>query len=81
MKRIYMLSRKYKFKIIEDASHALGSEYKKNKVGNCKYSDLAAFSFHPVKTITTAEGGAITTNNRNIYNKNKVVKGSWYTKR
>ncbi len=74
MKKIYMLSRKYKFKIIEDASHALGSEYKKIKVGNCKYSDLAVFSFHPVKTITTAEGGAITTNNINIYNKIKLLR-------
>jgi UDP-4-amino-4,6-dideoxy-N-acetyl-beta-L-altrosamine transaminase len=74
MKKIYMLSRKYKFKIIEDASHALGSEYGKKKVGNCQYSDVAIFSFHPVKTITTGEGGAVTTNNKNIYNKIKMLR-------
>ena len=51
MKKIYMLSRKYKFKIIEDASHALGSEYKKIKVGNCKYSDLAVLVFIRLKQL------------------------------
>ena len=66
MKEIYSLSKKYKFKIIEDASHALGSKINKENIGNCKYSDLCVFSFHPVKNITTAEGGLISTNN-NIY--------------
>ena len=56
--------------IIEDASHAIGSKYADSTiVGNCKYSDLTIFSFHPVKTITTGEGGAITTNNRKLYEK------------
>lgn len=56
--------------IIEDASHAIGSKYTDgSRVGNCKYSDLTIFSFHPVKTITTGEGGAITTNNRDLYEK------------
>ena len=63
MKAIYKLSKKYKFKIIEDASHALGSKIYGKRIGNCKYSDLCVFSFHPVKNITTGEGGAITTNN------------------
>ena len=55
--------------IIEDAAHAIGSEYKSSKVGSCKYSDMTVFSFHPVKTITTCEGGAVTTNDENLYKK------------
>ena len=66
MKSIYKLSKKYKFKIIEDASHAIGGSYENQKVGNCKYSSITVFSFHPVKIITTAEGGIATTNNRKI---------------
>jgi UDP-4-amino-4,6-dideoxy-N-acetyl-beta-L-altrosamine transaminase len=69
MKEIKKLSRKYKFKIIEDASHALGGKYLNNPVGNCKYSDITVFSFHPVKIITTFEGGVATTNNKEIYKK------------
>ena len=58
MKEIYKLSKKYKFKIIEDASHAIGGLYFKNKIGSCKFSDITVFSFHPVKIITaTAEEG------------------------
>ena len=66
MKSIYKLSKKYKFKIIEDASHAIGGSYENQKVGACKYSSITVFSFHPVKIITTAEGGIATTNNRKI---------------
>lgn len=55
--------------IIEDAAHAIGSDYKDTKVGSCKYSDMTVFSFHPVKTITTGEGGAVTTNNEVLYKK------------
>ena len=62
MKAIALLARKYGFKIIEDASHAIGADYLNDKVGNCAYSDLCVFSFHPVKIITTGEGGAVTTN-------------------
>ena len=62
MKKIYELSKIYGFKILEDASHAIGSEYYGNKIGNCKYSDITVFSFHPVKIITTGEGGIATTN-------------------
>ena len=69
MKKIFDLSKKFKFKIIEDASHALGSIYEKNKIGNCKFSEATIFSFHPVKIITTGEGGAITTNNNILNNK------------
>ena len=69
MKSIYKLSKKYKFKIIEDASHAIGGSYENQKVGACKYSSITVFSFHPVKIITTAEGGIATTNNRKIAEK------------
>ena len=69
-KKFYDLKKKYKFLIIEDACHALGSEYKnKNKtikIGSCKHSDICTFSLHPLKTITTGEGGIITTNNSKI---------------
>jgi len=69
MKKIKILSNKYKFFVIEDASHAFGAKYYQTKIGDCKYSDICVFSFHPVKNITTAEGGAITTNNKTIHNK------------
>ena len=58
-----------KIYIIEDAAHAIGSDYKDTKVGSCKYSDMTVFSFHPVKTITTCEGGAVTTNDEELYKK------------
>jgi len=66
MKAINILAKKYKFKILEDASHALGSTYNQKKVGGCLYSDITVFSFHPVKTITTAEGGVAVTNNKSL---------------
>ena len=69
LKRIRQLSKIYHFKIIEDASHAFGSKYKKSMIGSNRYSDLSVFSFHPVKNITTAEGSAITTNNIDIHKK------------
>ena len=69
MKDIWNLSKEYGFKIIEDASHALGGEYLEKKIGNCEYSDMAVFSFHPVKMITTGEGGAIMTNNKTLDDK------------
>ena len=74
MKNIFKLSKKYKFKIIEDASHALGAKYFNNKIGNCKYSDITVFSFHPVKIITTAEGGAALTNSKYLDNKLKLLR-------
>ena len=69
MASIYNLSTKYGFKIIEDASHAIGASYNKIKVGSCNYSDITVFSFHPVKIITTAEGGMALTNNKKIAEK------------
>ena len=62
MAAIHALGQKYGFRIIEDASHAIGGTYKGQPVGNCRYSDIAVFSFHPVKIITTAEGGMALTN-------------------
>lgn len=69
MKSIYELSRTYGFAIVEDASHAIGGSYRDTPVGCCRYSDAAVFSFHPVKIITTGEGGLVTTNNSELYEK------------
>lgn len=66
MESISNLGKRYRFRIIEDASHALGASYAGETVGNCRYSDITVFSFHPVKMITTAEGGAATTNDHSI---------------
>jgi len=66
MKNLKKLSKKYKFKIIEDASHAIGASYDGSLIGSCSYSDACVFSFHPVKIITTGEGGAMLTNNKDI---------------
>ena len=66
MKAIHKLSKEYGFKIIEDASHAIGGKYLDKPIGNCEYSDIAVFSFHPVKIITTGEGGVALTNNSEL---------------
>jgi dTDP-4-amino-4,6-dideoxygalactose transaminase len=66
MKQIHTLSKKYGFKIIEDASHAIGGRYLDAPVGNCKFSDITVFSFHPVKIITTGEGGMAVTNDMEL---------------
>lgn len=62
MAAIGALARRYGFSVIEDASHAIGGRYKSRPIGNCDHSDIAVFSFHPVKIVTTAEGGCATTN-------------------
>ncbi len=69
MECIYRMSHDYGFKIIEDASHAAGASYKSKKLGSCQFSDVSVFSFHPVKVMTTGEGGMITTNQKEIYEK------------
>jgi dTDP-4-amino-4,6-dideoxygalactose transaminase len=69
MSKIHELSKYYGFKIIEYASHAIGSSYNKIKVCSCAHSDITVFSFHPVKIITTAEGGMALTNNKDIADK------------
>ncbi len=78
--KIHKLSKKYGFKIIEDASHSLGATYKGEKIGSCKWSDITVFSFHPVKIITTIEGGAALTKNKKIYEKLKLFKNHGITK-
>ena len=80
MEKISSLSKKYGFKIIEDASHAFGGLYKDELIGNCKYSDITVFSFHPVKIITTGEGGAITTNNIEISKRIKLLRSHGITR-
>ena len=74
----HKIKKKYKFYIIEDACHALGAKYQFNKekimIGSCRHSDICIFSFHPVKTITTGEGGMITTNNKFIAAKIQLMK-------
>ena len=69
MRAIYALSKKYGFKIIEDASHAIGGKYQNTSIGSCKYSDITVFSFHPVKIITTGEGGMAMTNEEELASK------------
>jgi len=82
MKGIYELSKEYGFSIIEDASHAVGGSYENSKIGSCEYSDITVFSFHPVKIITTAEGGLAFTNSdklkdmMNLYRTHGVTKDS-----
>lgn len=66
MAGIYALGQQYGFKIIEDASHAIGGKYKNEPIGNCRYSDITVFSFHPVKIITTGEGGMAVTNDSKL---------------
>ena len=74
MKKIAQLSQRYGFKVVEDASHAVGGQYQGKPVGSCQYSDITVFSFHPVKIITTAEGGALLTNNDELNNKLRLLR-------
>ena len=80
MEAIYQLSQKYNFKIIEDAAHAIGATYAGKKVGNSPYSDITTFSFHPVKIITTGEGGAAVTNSVELANKLKLLRSHGITR-
>tara|TARA_Y100001968_G_C19400570_1_gene740794 strand:- start:850 stop:1914 length:1065 start_codon:yes stop_codon:yes gene_type:complete len=74
MQKIYELSKQYGFKIIEDASHAIGGSCNNYPVGSCKYSDLTVFSLHPVKIITSAEGGIASTNNEELAEKIRCLR-------
>jgi len=74
MERINRIKKKYNCYVLEDSSQAMGSKFKDNYIGNCKYSDFSVFSLHPVKSITTGEGGLITTNNKNFYEKLKLLR-------
>lgn len=74
MKRISELQKEYGFKVIEDASHAIGGSYENNRVGSCEYSDITIFSFHPVKIVTTGEGGMALTNSAELAKKLSLLK-------
>ena len=74
MRKIHALSQEYGFKIIEDASHAIGGQYLEKPIGGCQYSDITVFSFHPVKIITTAEGGLATTNSKELAEKMRLFR-------
>ncbi|MDP5134861.1 UDP-4-amino-4,6-dideoxy-N-acetyl-beta-L-altrosamine transaminase [Rheinheimera baltica] len=74
MAQIRFLASEFGFSIIEDASHAIGARYQDETVGNCRYSDITVFSFHPVKIITTAEGGMAMTNNTALADKMRLLR-------
>ncbi|MEJ5227566.1 UDP-4-amino-4,6-dideoxy-N-acetyl-beta-L-altrosamine transaminase [Thermodesulfovibrio sp.] len=85
MEKVWNLAKKYNLYVVEDACHALGSKYKGYKIGSCKFSHMTIFSFHPVKHITTGEGGAVLTNEREFYEKliqcrnHGIIKGEdWF---
>lgn len=81
MERISAIAKEHDLRVIEDAAHAIGSQYEDGSyVGSCKYSDITVFSFHPVKTITTGEGGAITTNDEKLYQKILMLRSHGVTK-
>lgn len=80
MKTIHKLSLQYGFKLVEDASHAIGGRYYNETIGNCKFSDITVFSFHPVKIVTTAEGGMALTNNFGLYERLQLFRTHGITK-
>jgi len=79
MQAIAALAEQYGFHIIEDASHAIGARYLNQPVGNCRYSDIVVFSFHPVKIITSGEGGMATTQNPNLARKMQMLRSHGIT--
>ncbi len=81
MKAVSLLANAYEIKVIEDAAHALGGSYLNEKVGRCRFADLTVFSFHPVKSITSAEGGAIVTNDASLYERAKCFASHGIEKR
>ncbi|HSI22805.1 MAG TPA: UDP-4-amino-4,6-dideoxy-N-acetyl-beta-L-altrosamine transaminase [Methylophilaceae bacterium] len=80
MERIRELSNRYGISIMEDAAHAIGATYNGARVGSCKYSELTVFSFHPVKIITTGEGGILLTNRRDLYEKLLLLRSHGITR-
>ena len=80
MKRMKALSEAYGFRLLEDASHAIGADYADGKVGNCAFSNMAVFSFHPVKIITTGEGGMVLTNDKMLYEKLNLYRSHGITR-
>lgn len=80
MKRVRQLADEYNFKIIEDASHAIGARYQNEPAGNCRYSDITVFSFHPVKIITTGEGGVAITNDAKLASRMQIFRSHGITR-
>jgi UDP-4-amino-4,6-dideoxy-N-acetyl-beta-L-altrosamine transaminase len=80
MQTIHALSRRFGFRILEDASHAIGGNYKGDLIGNCRYSDIAIFSFHPVKIITTAEGGMALCNDAELAERMNLLRSHGITR-
>jgi len=80
MTAIKRLSNEYGFKIIEDASHAIGGRFKNRPIGSCEYSDITVFSFHPVKIVTSGEGGAAVTNSAELDQKLKLLRAHGITR-
>ncbi len=80
MRKIYSLSQEYGFKVLEDASHSIGGKYLEKPIGSCKYSDITVFSFHPVKIITTAEGGLATTNSKQLAENMRLLRSHGITR-
>ena len=80
MEAIYRLSQRFGFYIVEDASHAIGARYRTDSVGSCRYSDITVFSFHPVKLITTGEGGMAVTNSEDIASKMRLLRNHGITR-
>ncbi|OYU42245.1 MAG: UDP-4-amino-4,6-dideoxy-N-acetyl-beta-L-altrosamine transaminase, partial [Burkholderiales bacterium PBB4] len=80
LRAIHDLSVRYGFKVIEDASHAIGGCYQGDPIGNCKYSDITVFSFHPVKIITTTEGGMAVTNDDNLAKRMRLARSHGITR-
>ncbi|MGE4440206.1 MAG: UDP-4-amino-4,6-dideoxy-N-acetyl-beta-L-altrosamine transaminase [Desulfomicrobium sp.] len=80
MAAIHNLGKRYGFRIIEDASHAIGGKYRGEFIGNCRYSDITIFSFHPVKIITTAEGGMATTNDPDLAERMSLLRSHGITR-
>lgn len=80
MQTIDALAKEYSFKVIEDASHAIGGKYQGEFIGNCRYSDITVFSFHPVKIVTTAEGGMVVTNDARLAEKMNLLRSHGITR-
>ena len=80
MEPIAALSKKYGFRVVEDASHAIGARYFDSFIGDCRYSDITVFSFHPVKIVTTAEGGMATTNDPELARKMEMLRSHGITR-
>lgn len=80
MAAIHALALEYGFKVVEDASHAIGARFRGQPVGNCRYSDITVFSFHPVKIITSAEGGMALTNDAQIAGRMELLRSHGMTR-